>query len=1170
MSDQLFESILSLNSGGANQDDSLIAPPERQSAFEQGDYLYARGLRIGSTASGNLGAGETYKSTLEVSSYWAWNGSAWASTSAPSGTTIVRGQFIDLDEGAIYYAVYNGSGNHAVLKFVKSERKIYEILKWSGLNFSATKYISMTKINNYLILTDKTNPPRCFNVTTIYSYKYTLGSNFSEYHISFAKWPPLAPPVATSFGASGNTQIATGLFQFSYRYVYFGGLRSTWSPPSVFVSLENATTHPDEYIRVVVPGFVYNYETGSYFQHSSVKFYTVVQYIEFGFRQSARDPWKLFKRQVVDTGSNSYADFATVGAQATIAQNDIGQYFDSVPFLSGAVEAVDNRPMFGDNTDDLAISAFSVSNIEIYSVPSTGGTFGWAGTSFAGYTGLGATDQTILTNWRNLMRYTFKEGGIYKLGIVFQHYSGRTGLVQTTDDWTYSIPRLNAPNGFAVSENFHALGFKIPGGVNPPSWAVAYQIVRSNCLNIEFFINGIVNEFILLKADTALITSDQTVTPQAAQDIINQYHNSSVLGDKLNTLLGNPLGDGGSDPYSLSQRLANYYRKSLVVSGGTCSDASQIYIDINNWANASSDKNAKANNLYYNFQKGDRVRFKANPAGAGIATVFDVPIVDYTGKGIIVNIPKADAYNSVDCTSILKRDSNAGYDNSFTIEVYRPKPYNKNTAVEFFEMGEWYPISGGDFEKRDFTWTDETTVAKTTNSQSSLTGFNWYSKWPIINGDVHYVTKRFYFNPGAVNYLTGYTDAIFMQMNQDKDNAGGYWEHNNGRPYVAYNYPPILLDKPTQIRFGNKFLEDSVFVNINRFQDQNQFVYPSEYGRIRRLINTSNAMVESVGNILLVLGEEEAWSIYVNRTTLEDLSGRTQVSIADRVLGSYNTLLGTQGTLNPESAFKFNGRVIWWNAKKACWNRYSRDGITQISDFKLKNWFRDLATLLKDTYATATPPWMCAVYDNYHDEWITRVDHSSLPGTFKGYSSYKCVAFAERNSDKRWKQWWDYAPDMFSQLDNEVYSLIGFKVHIHEAGSDYCSVYGVRYDPQIEFAMTDNSRYPKDPMTISLMATDKWSFDYIRGDWKSNSGTVQESSLPITSLEEREGVYVAAIKRDKNSPNAATPTDGLVNGNQIKTKTLRIFLTLDPSVDYLSLFHWLVVHYRMSPKVPKN
>ena len=210
--DQLLESILSLNSGGANQDDSLIAPPGRQSAFEQGDYKYVRGLRVGSTTSGNLGSGETYPSTLEVSAYYTWNGSAWVSSSAPTGATTARGTFEDRDEGAVYYAVYNASGNHAVLKFVKSERSIYEILKWSGLNFSATKYISITKINNYLILTDKTNPPRCFNVTTISAYKSTLGSNFSEYHISFAKWPPLAPPVATSFGAAGNTQIATGFY----------------------------------------------------------------------------------------------------------------------------------------------------------------------------------------------------------------------------------------------------------------------------------------------------------------------------------------------------------------------------------------------------------------------------------------------------------------------------------------------------------------------------------------------------------------------------------------------------------------------------------------------------------------------------------------------------------------------------------------------------------------------------------------------------------------------------------------------------------------------------------------------------------------------------------------------------------------------------------------------
>ena len=121
-------------------------------------------------------------------------------------------------------------------------------------------------------------------------------------------------------------------------------------------------------------------------------------------------------------------------------------------------------------------------------------------------------------------------------------------------------------------------------------------------------------------------------------------------------------------------------------------------------------------------------------------------------------------------------------------------------------------------------------------------------------------------------------------MNPDPRNAGGEWNHNQGRPFVSYEYIPTQFRKETQIRFGNKFLEDSLFIGINTFLERNQFIYPAEYGRIRALVNTSNAQVESVGNILLVIGEQESWSVYVNRTTLEDLSGRSQVSISDKVL----------------------------------------------------------------------------------------------------------------------------------------------------------------------------------------------------------------------------------------------------------------------------------------------
>lgn len=1172
--------------GGINQDDSLISPPSGQSTFDRGDYTYGRNVRIGSSVENNTGGTETLPSSLEIDDYYVWDGAAWVTGTIPAGTNKCRGLREDFDENCIFYAVYNSNEDHQILKFDKTTRRIYELLKWSGLNFAATNIISMARVNKYLVFTCReagfdgnVNAPRVVNTDTIHETKYNLSSNFSEYHISFAKWPPLAPPIikATTVDSTtyptGNIMLNRGMFQFCYRYVYYGGMRSTWGPASNFYTIQNGTAGIQNVttFQIIAPGYIYDYENNTYFGHASQKFYEVVEFIEFAFRQSVSDNWKLFKRmQTGDLGDDAkYIDFSNNGPVAVVSDDEINQAFDSVPLASGSCEVIDNRVMFADNDDDLEIPDFSVENVEIYK----DGTFAiWGGDvmNSSVWSSLGAY-ASVIANKLRPAQFNFKERGIYKLAIQYQHWSGRKSLAISPDNWTYLIPINSNDLAGAPNPINYALGFNIPTGINPPDWAVGYQILRSDCLNIEFFIEGIADEFKFLGIDTGTPPTPG-VTPSEIQTIVNNWVNNLISGKNvLPTAPAKPVDN--YDRVELAAQIANNLRTEKIV--GSLAAAGRIYIDISNWYlqtdNGGTVSNP-ANSLYYSFRKGDRVRFIGS-TGSGFSspkvTVYDVPIVDFDGRGLIIDKPSG-------IVTVPTKATMSNLPKYFKIEIYRPKPFSndENTqTIPFYEIGEWYPVTNPttvsrDFAKRDFRWTNVSAVSAISGSSSNGLDFAWFSKLPIINGDIHWNYKTLYWTKtGTVNYL----QSQFNQMNPERTNAAGDWEHNEGRPNIAYRYSPINIRKKTQVRFGLKYLEDSIFTAINTFLDGNQFIYPSEYGTIRGMRNTSNAMVESVGNILLILGERESWSVYVNRGTLESLDGQTQVSISDQVLGSFNTLLGSQGTLNPESISSRNGRVIWWNARKGVWVRYSRDGMTEISKYGLKNWFKDISMLIIDEYQTSTPPEVISVFDEYHDEWITRIDHASLPETFKEYASYKCATFSEKNAEeggKRWKAFFDYIPDRFAAIDNEVYGIIGSKVHIHEEGADFCSLYGTYYPPQLELAVP--GRKKRIWQTITLIATDKWSFERIRGDWKSNSATIQESRLKLTDLEDREGIWVSEIKNDKNTPNAASEQAGVINGDPMRGKTLRLLMQLDPYVDYLSVFNWLEVGFSDSPKNTKN
>lgn len=1140
--------------GGMNQDDSLFVPPPGSggiSPFEQGDYRYALNARIGSSIEDNTSSVENFPSTLLINNYWEWNGSAFVSGSAPAGTNTAINKFEDRDENKVYYFVHNSNGNHQILMFVKYERKIYEILKWSGLDFNISKFISCCKINKYLIFTDYNSAPRIVDVTSVYQLEYTLGVNFSEFHISFAKWAPLMPPLVTADTLNTNDFMKEGAFQFSYRYVYTGGFKSTLAPPSVWAS--NQILGNSYVFKITLPGYIYDKENDSFFTHGQSKFYEFIEFIELMYRESPISPWKLFQRHRTTSVAieNQVFSFENNGNIAIIPEIEGNQYNDAVPFLSGACEAIDNRPMFADNLDDLEVPDFEVEDVEVYS---TSLSSSWVATG-TGFPGLSAGLQAIKTGQSLVNQFSFKPRAIYKLGIVYYHHTGRSWLAISPSNWIYQIPQDIATPNPSTFDLLYALGFNIPVSVTPPIEAVGYSIVRTDALNFDFFIEGACNDVRYLGKTTTPSTSlavDYKTTPEAIQAIINDNINSS-----------NP-----SDKADLARLTATAYREDVDVV--SLALASRVYFDCSNWitsnkGNSAGTSSNPSNDLFYNFQKGDRIRFIGGPPG--FLRWYDEEIVEFTGRGFIINKP-------TDLFHLLKI-ADAAWDPAYQqVEIYRLKKFNPDETFFFYEIGEYYPITspgtgGRDFAKRDFRYVDNATVTGTLIGDSL---YPIYQKMPIMSGDVWSVSKSFYFDyaSAAAGKIGVSSMTRFTQMNPDPKNAGGSWNHNRGRAFPSYEYIPTQFRKETQNRFGNKFLEDSLFIGINTFLERNQFIYPAEYGRIRAMVNTSNAQVESVGNVLIVIGEQESWSVYVNRTTLEDLSGRSQVSISDKVLGSFNTLLGSHGTLNPESVSKESGMVLWWNAKRGVWVRYSRDGLTEVSKYGMKNWFKDIGDLISQYYYSGTAPKVLSVFDDYHEEWLTTINHSSLPGTFKGYSSYKCVGFAERNADKRWKSAWDYLPDLFASMDNEVYSIIGSAVHIHEQGADFGSIYGVKKDTIMELVANPEYRKNKTWKAAALTSSDKWEFTSIKGDWKSNSGVRQETEILLAQLAEKEGTFWAYIRRDGNSPNAANFEAGVVSGNAMRSKTLIVQLKLDPSIDYLSLFHWLNVSYDDSEKNVKN
>lgn len=1201
-------SIVYMNGSSIVSEESVASGTLSSMTFNEKRTLAANVNGLGIRVMGTI----ALPATVDLQYYQAL-GTFLAPSTRPTGTEKVIGKLEDYEFQRLYYCVWNSEGHHCIRYWDALNNYIVEVLQWEGLNWESDYFVKMAKLDNWMAFTDRHNPPRLIDVDAVAALKAVLGDEFREFHISFHKWAPTVPPIPRVYydGSTNNyDKLKDKVYHFSYRYIYRGNLKSCWSPISKGATVINMsnTFYANRTITAIeidIPGSLLNepppvgppsHVEFPYFDHTDVKFTSVVDYIELAFQDGELELWKLWKRVPVTPAFNRLQYFNGDGLLTPVNTDDFIQPFDMVPFLAGTVEAIDNRFVFGDCLDEKP----PVTNWTVEDISSVYGLDEWQDPRTTSFAAISAVPRAKLQRLNALSNLTFKDRTYYKMGIQFLYPAGwRTG-VYTSEEWLYNVPDVGGQ--LSGTDNI-ALNFSIPDNMVPPEGAIGYQIMRTNALSLSFFMFGIVNQLSPLVDDVSTVIDSIDLPDTVKTRINDHFQNVNTIASKevieytqkvleeeiaanakkdrrikrknrilrIGTIANIGVGSASHNLTAMAIEkwgrrtpigpvLEQQLRKTKALLASVVANASRIHIDINNWifgAKSGTDTEFPLNKLFYTFTPGDRVRFvgstDATPTDEQLQE-FDVPIIEYTGKGLIIERPE-------DCLWIS--DPEDADPRNFNIEVYSPHIANQQDHI-FYEMGEWYPVlypleAAGlrDFAKRDFVWVNEAAV-----TLSQYGPFDFFNKMPLFYGDCYNVGKTVYRDDVAPGWVGPNSSPMFISMNPDVNKTFDYWDKNNGRPAIAYDELPVERFKPTIARFSGKIVEESFINNINNMREEDQFVYPSEYGRIRDMVNTSNAQVESVGAILLVIGERETWSVYVNRTTLEDLSGRSQVSLSDDVLGSFNTLLGSHGTLNPESVSKNRGNVWYWDAIDGSWIRYGRDGLTEISSYKMRNWFSELGDLMITKYQTDEIPLALAEYDKFNDELVTYQNHSTLPATFRGYENYKGTLFSE--NDTRWKSCHNFTPEMMGKMNKQLIMFKAGAPYLYEKAATHSTFFGVKYDVMWEPVCNDNPQFKKAWSAFGVTATNRWSVERILSEYRGLKAK-QETSIAITTFEEREDNYYVAIPRDENTPNIGSPR---INGNQMKSKAIQVLMKLDPAVTYLSLLHYVSAQLSDSPKNP--
>ena len=275
-----------------------------------------------------------------------------------------------------------------------------------------------------------------------------------------------------------------------------------------------------------------------------------------------------------------------------------------------------------------------------------------------------------------------------------------------------------------------------------------------------------------------------------------------------------------------------------------------------------------------------------------------------------------------------------------------------------------------------------------------------------------------------------------------------------------------------------------------------------EYGSIQKLYARNSDLV--------ALCEDKVLRILSKKDAVFNADGNTNLVSTENVLGQTIPFAGDYGiSNNPESFAVDSYRIYFADKQRGAVLRLSMDGLTPISDYGMKDYFKDS---LKPTTS------ILGSYDASKDEYNI---------TLKG-SSNTTVSYNEQV--KGWSSFKSFIPEQSLSVANNYYSFANqsgnAKVWWHHQNALTNNFYGTQYYSDVTLLFNDSPSLIKTFKTLSYEGTkakvdantnaaegEYYNLSAITG-WSAESITTDKQSGSVNEFIEKEGKWYNFIKGD--------------------------------------------------------
>lgn len=306
------------------------------------------------------------------------------------------------------------------------------------------------------------------------------------------------------------------------------------------------------------------------------------------------------------------------------------------------------------------------------------------------------------------------------------------------------------------------------------------------------------------------------------------------------------------------------------------------------------------------------------------------------------------------------------------------------------------------------------------------------------------------------------------------------WAIEESRIRGGYNNTSVQLgvkaylveDNPNASILTNSMIYSGIFNSRTGVNDTNVFSIGED---ITKSVNPANGSIQRLyaeNTNLTIFQEAKISRALIDKDAIYSAEGGGTVTSSNLVIGAVQPYQGNFGiSRNPESFAVYGFRKYFTDKDRNAVLRLSRDGLTEISNYGMSDFFRDrLSTLDLNVFNTGKA---IGAWDIHNKQYVISLQPFSGNDTTLTFD----------DGVNGFPSFFSYVPDQGISLKNNFYTLKNGSLYIHNSSEAVRSnYYGQQYNSSVTFIFNPKVSMSKVFKTVNYEGSNGWEITSFLSD----------------------------------------------------------------------------------------